>query len=107
MISHRFNVGDRVQLCLAMHVNSVPQDIYSISRRLPPDANVCKYRVKRVHDGQERVVTENELVRLTLPEDVGRADKRAVDTQLDLQRIRNEAARARGRAAAVRTNQGR
>jgi hypothetical protein len=107
MVSCKFAAGDRVQLRLATHVDGFPQDIYSILRRLPPEANVCQYRVKRVQDGQERVVTENELVTLTFPKDVRRAHERAVDTQLELQRMRNEGARARGRAAAIRTNQGR
>jgi hypothetical protein len=106
VISHRFSVGDRCNY-FSPHVNSVPQDVYSISSRLPPEANVCRYRVKRVQDGQERVVTENELVMLTLPEDVCSADKRAVEAQFDFRRIHNEAARPRGRAAAGRTNQGR
>ena len=107
MIPYRFAVGDRVQLLLASYVNSLPQDVYSIERRLPPEANVYRYRVQRLQDGQERVVGENELV-LMKSQQLGNAHMNATEAQLDLQRIRNSAARVRAhRATASGTNRGR
>ena len=103
MISHKFAVGDRVQLRLANDVDGMPEDIYTISRRLPAEANVCQYRVRRVQDGQERVMRENALVMMTSKEEIGRAHMKEVETQLDLQRIRNTAARVRARAGASRS----
>jgi hypothetical protein len=41
-----------------------PQDVYAISRMLPADANVWHYRVKRVSDGQERAVSESQILRV-------------------------------------------
>lgn len=103
---HRFAVGERVQLRLALYVNGMPHDVYAILRRLPPEANICQYRVQRVLDGQERVVTENELVKMLSQEGDGQAHSRGLNAQLDLQRIRNVAARTRAQAASSRTNRG-
>jgi hypothetical protein len=61
MVSHKFAVGDRVTLDLGRNSESSPWDIHTISRRLPAEANVCQYRVKRVGDGQERTVSEPQM----------------------------------------------
>ena len=62
MVSHKFAVGDRVRLTLDRYAESSPWDIHTISRKLPAEANVCQYRVKRVGDGQERTVSEHQMV---------------------------------------------
>jgi len=62
MVSHKFTVGDRVRLTLDRYVESSPADIHTVSRKLPAEANVCQYRVKRVGDGQERTVSEHQVV---------------------------------------------
>jgi hypothetical protein len=65
--SHKFGVGDRVRLKLGSYLDYSPQDVYTILRMLPAQANVWQYRVKRVGDGQERAVSEPELVKITRP----------------------------------------
>ena len=62
MVSHKFGVGNRVRLTLDRYAESSPWDIHTISRKLPAEANVCQYRVKRVGDGQERTVSEHQMV---------------------------------------------
>jgi hypothetical protein len=97
MASREFAVGDLVRLSLETPSHHNPQDVYSISRILPAEANVWQYRVRREGDGQERAVSEAQLVRVT-PEQPG--DRSQKEAQLDLQRIRN--ANALGRAHAAR-----
>lgn len=62
MVSHKFAVGDRVQLIVDKYAGDVPPGIYMISRRLPVEANICQYRVKHTQDGHERVVQESQMV---------------------------------------------
>lgn len=62
MTSHKFAVGDRVQLVVDRNAGDVPRGLYTISRRMPVEANVCQYRVKHVQDGHERVVRETQIV---------------------------------------------
>jgi hypothetical protein len=61
MPTHKFAVGDRVRLVVSKYAGDVPPGIYTISRKLPIEANVCQYRVKHVQDGHERVVQESQL----------------------------------------------
>lgn len=62
MVSHQFRVGDRVRLTLDRSAESSPRDVHTVSRLLPVEAKVCHYRVKRVGDGQERTVSESQMV---------------------------------------------
>ena len=62
MVTHKFAVGDRVRLVVDKYAGDVPPGVYTISRRLPVEANVCEYRVKHVEDGHERMVRENQIV---------------------------------------------
>jgi hypothetical protein len=105
MVSHKFAVGDRVRLTLDRYAESSPSDIHTISRRLPAETNVCQYRVKRVGDGQERTVSEPQMV--AVKADIRAADShfKAVEGQQDLQRVRN--ARARERGSDTRTDRDR
>jgi hypothetical protein len=59
--ARKFAVGDQVRLLLDNYANDSPADVYTISRALPAMANVWEYRVKRVGDGQERAVSEQQL----------------------------------------------
>jgi hypothetical protein len=68
---HKFAVGDRVRLVLNSYLDYGPQDVYMILRMLPAEANVWQYRVKRVGDGQERAVSEPQLVKITFEERTG------------------------------------
>ncbi len=62
MAAYKFAVGDRVRLNVSRYGGDVPAGVYTISRRLPVEANVCQYRVKHVQDGHERVVRENQVI---------------------------------------------
>ena len=95
MVSHKFAVGDRVRLTLDRYVESSPLDIHTISRKLPAEANVCQYRVKRVSDGQERTVTEQQITAVRPDGNGVDAHVRALEAQQDLQRTRNAEARIR------------
>lgn len=61
MVSHKYAVGDRVELMVDRYAGDVPPGVYTISRRLPIEANICQYRVKHTKDGHERVVKESQL----------------------------------------------
>jgi hypothetical protein len=106
MVFHKFAVGDRVRLLLDKYADSNPQDLHTISRRLPPQANVCQYRVKRVSDGQERAVSEQQLVTASDAAPAGDMHFKAVQAQQDLQRLRNADATLRARAVARRADRG-
>lgn len=47
-----FTVGDHVRLVRGAYSVNNPQDVYTISRMLPVQEDVCQYRVKWVSDGQ-------------------------------------------------------
>jgi hypothetical protein len=64
MISRKFAVGDRVRLNIDGILDHRPLDVHTISRMLPAQDNVWQYRVKRVLDGQERLVNEVQLMKL-------------------------------------------
>jgi hypothetical protein len=98
MACRKFAVGDRVRLSLDTSVNHNPQDVYAVSSILPAQANVWQYRVKRVGDGQERAASEPQLVKVT-PE---QSDRSPIETQRDVQRMRNANAMGRARSAARR-----
>lgn len=61
MVSHKYAVGDRVELMVDRYAGDVPPGIYTISRRLPVEANICQYRVRHTQDGHERVVQESQV----------------------------------------------
>ena len=69
MTPRKFALGDEVRLTgdRSLATND-PQDVYAISRMLPPEGKVWQYRVKRVSDGQERAVTESQLLKVTREE---------------------------------------
>ena len=59
----KFAIGERVRLRLDSYSSSNPADLYTVSRALPAAANIWQYRVKRVADGQERAVSEQQLTK--------------------------------------------
>jgi hypothetical protein len=63
---HRYAIGARVWVVLDRSAESSRSDIYTVSRLLPVEAKVCQYRVKRVPDGQERLVREDQLISIGL-----------------------------------------
>ena len=98
----KFAVGEQVRLLLDSYQNNNPADVYTVSRALPAAANVWHYRVKRVGDGQERAVNEQQLAKAGFQGSAGRA---ATEGQQETQRIRNARASERARLTARRSEQ--
>ena len=65
MAPRKFAVGDQVRLTAENYLVKNPKGVYTISRMLPAQANIWQYRMKREGDGQERAVSETELVKVT------------------------------------------
>jgi len=61
-MTHKFAIGDRVRFVPGKYDGNVPSGVYTISRRLPIESNICQYRVKHALDGHERVVLESQLM---------------------------------------------
>jgi hypothetical protein len=97
MEPRKFAVGNRVRLLLDNYANDSPADIYEVSRILPAQANVWQYRAKRVSDGQERAVSEPQLIGAELPE-----ARPEIEIQREQQRVRNARALARSQTVARR-----
>ena len=104
MEARKFAIGDQVRLLLDSYAADDPADVYTVSRTLPAMANVWQYRVKRVGDGQERMVSEQQLVKFVFQPS---ADRSAAEEQQDMQRLRNARASTRARVAARRSQQDR
>lgn len=104
MIPRKLAIGDPVRLIANSYSVNNPYDVYTISRMLPAQSNVWQYRMKRVGDGQERAVSEGQLVRVTPGERIGRTP---IETQQELLRIRNADALGRARSAARRADRDR
>jgi hypothetical protein len=102
MEPRKFVIGDRVRLRLDSHINEYPAATYTISRALPAMANVWQYRVKRVDDGLERAVNEQQLAKATSQT---AAQRSLIDLQRDAQRVRNARAAERTRVVAKRSEE--
>ena len=102
MEARQFAIGDQVHLLLDNYVNDNPADVFTISRALPAMANVWQYRVKRVGDGQERAVSEQQLAKVGFQ---NLTHLSATEAQRDIQRLRNARASARARVTARRSEQ--
>jgi hypothetical protein len=102
MEARKFAIGDQVRLRLDSYTNENPADVYTVSRTLPAMANVWQYRVKRVGDGQERAVNEQQLTNAA-----SQTQRSLVALQQDAQRIRNARAAERTRMVARRSEQDR
>ena len=102
MEARQFAIGDQVHLLLDNYVNDNPVDVFTISRALPAMANVWQYRVKRVGDGQERAVSEQQLAKAGFR---NLTHLSAAEAQRDILRIRNARASARARVTARRSEQ--
>ena len=102
MEARKFAIGDQVRLRLDSYTNENPADVYTVSRALPAMANVWQYRVKRVGDGQERAVNEQQLTNAA-----SQTQRSLVALQQNAQRIRNARAAERTRMVARRSEQDR
>ena len=61
MTTHKFKVGETVELHPGRLSPNVPRGLYRIERLLPIESGNVQYRVRRIADGQERVVVESDL----------------------------------------------
>ncbi len=102
MDARKFAIGDRVRLRLDRYANDNPADVYTILRILPEMANIWQYRVKRVGDGQERAVSEQQLAAADLK---ALSSQSVAETQQDMQRLRNARASERTRVTSRRSGQ--
>ena len=101
MAQRKFTLGDQVRLTANDYSVNNPWDVHTISRVLPAQANVWQYRVKRVGDGQERAVSELQLVKVT-PE--GQTGTTHIEAQQKLRQVREANALGRARSAARRAD---
>ena len=60
MLSHKFHVGQLVQLAPAISRN-VPGDSYEVTKKLPENRGEFEYRIKSMTEPHERVARESEL----------------------------------------------
>jgi hypothetical protein len=98
MEARKFTIGDRVRL-LEKYVTDNLTDVHEVSRTLPAQANVWQYRVRRITDGQERAVSEPQLVGVEPSETKVRSE---IESQQEQQRIHNARASVRSQALARR-----
>ena len=61
MTRHKFIVGQQVEFRPGSMDGNIPLGAYTIVKPLPIESNLCRYRVKNVRDGHERVVAESQL----------------------------------------------
>jgi hypothetical protein len=60
MLSHKFRIGQLVQLVPAISRN-VPGGSYEVTKKLPESRGEFEYRIKSMNEPHERVVRESEL----------------------------------------------
>ena len=63
MASHRFQIGDEVDIMPGQFTPREAQGRYTVTRLLPNDSPDREYRVRQGRSGQERVVRESEVRR--------------------------------------------
>lgn len=66
-MTHKFQVGQAVQLTPGRQDGNTPSGTYTIQRLLPVEGRMVQYRVKNKRDGHERVVPEAQLSIQTTP----------------------------------------
>jgi hypothetical protein len=62
-MTHKFQVGQSVQLMQGTRYLNVSSSAYKVVKRLPEADGVCSYRVKSASEAYERVVKEDQLVK--------------------------------------------
>ena len=61
MSTHKFQIGQSVQLQPGGKEYNVPAGSYTVQRLLPSENRDFQYRVKNSRDGHERIVRESQL----------------------------------------------
>jgi hypothetical protein len=83
-------------------MNDSSAEVYEVSRILPTQTNTRQYRVRRISDGQERAVSEAQLVSV---ESQNMLERPEIEAQQEQQRVRNARASARSQALSRRDQQ--
>jgi hypothetical protein len=63
MLSHKFRIGQRVQLAPAISRNVIGGS-YEVTKKLPENRGEFEYWIKSMNEPHERVVRESELQRV-------------------------------------------
>ena len=66
--THKFKIGETVELRSGRFDPNVPRGFYRIERLMPVESGNVYYRVKHIANGHERVVIEN-LISVPQPQD--------------------------------------
>jgi len=61
MTTHRFRVGQKVQLSRGYPFRMAAEGFYEVVRQLPDNAGEFYYRIKSSREAHERVAKESEL----------------------------------------------
>jgi hypothetical protein len=64
MATHKYAPGQSVRFSPHRYEDGSSRGIYTIVTKLPEEGNVPQYRIKAKTDGRERVVREDQLVRV-------------------------------------------
>jgi hypothetical protein len=64
MVTHKYAAGQSVRFSPHRFQDKSAGGTYTIVARLPDDGNAPQYRIKAKSDGPDRVVREDQLVRL-------------------------------------------
>jgi hypothetical protein len=64
MAVHRYAPGQSVRFSPHRYEDSSARGIYTIVLKLPEEGNVPQYRIRAKTDGRERIVREDQLVRI-------------------------------------------
>jgi len=62
-MTHKFKIGQTVELIPNRLDGNIPAGSYTIQRLLPAEGRTLQYRVKNARDGHERVVRETQIAR--------------------------------------------
>ena len=64
MATHKYSTGQSVRFSPHRHEDGSARGVYTIVAKLPEAGNVFQYRIKARTDGRERIVREDQLVRV-------------------------------------------
>jgi hypothetical protein len=64
MATHKYAPGQNVRFSPGRSEDISARGLYTIVRKLPEEGNVPQYRIKAKTDGRERIVREDQLMRV-------------------------------------------
>jgi len=66
--NHKFKIGQSVNYTSGLFGAGSARGVYKITRLLPPEGDEFQYKIKSAAEPHERVVRENQLARVDMPE---------------------------------------